>query len=112
MNDKGLVERLELAANDAIHDDAANAIRAAILEIARLDAENFRLAAGSCDVEGGKIGDEHGHFRCSLQSRIEALEAALRNIQTLAKKRQAEGGPDGNLKAIEGFAKQALESKP
>jgi len=56
------------------------------------------------------IGRRPSSANKALQSRIEALKAALRNIQALAKKRQAEGGPDGNLKAIEGFAKQALEN--
>ena len=40
--------------------------------IESLTAENFKLAAGSCDVEGGKVGDEHGHFYCTLQARVEA----------------------------------------
>lgn len=40
-----------------------------------LTAENFKLAAGSCDVEGGKVGDEHGHFYCTLQAKVEALTA-------------------------------------
>ncbi len=43
--------------------------------IEALTAENFKLAAGSCDVEGGKVGDEHGHFYCTLQAKIEALTA-------------------------------------
>jgi cell division protein FtsB len=43
--------------------------------IEALTAENFKLAAGSCDVEGGKVGDEHGHSYCALQAKIEALEA-------------------------------------
>lgn len=45
--------------------------------IAALEAENFRLAAGACLVEGGLIGDEHGHFHCSLKDTIAALTAKL-----------------------------------
>ena len=30
-----------------------------------LEAANYLLAAGSCDVEGGKIGDERGNFYCT-----------------------------------------------
>lgn len=36
------------------------------------------------------------------------LVEALRNIRALAAKRQAEGGPDGCLTDIEGFARAAL----
>lgn len=39
-------------------------------EICRLTEENAKLAAGSCDVPNGKIGDEHGHFYCTLQRRL------------------------------------------
>jgi hypothetical protein len=45
--------------------------------IEALEAENFKLAAGACTVEGGLIGDDHGHFDCSLKARIEALEREL-----------------------------------
>lgn len=45
-----------------------------------LTAENFKLAAGSCDVEGGKVGDEHGHFYCTLQAKIEALTAEVERL--------------------------------
>jgi hypothetical protein len=41
-------------------------------------------------------------------SEIAAMREALENIMALASKRQAEGGPDGNLAAIEGFARAAL----
>jgi len=57
-------------------DDAAERIKA-------LEAENATLAAGSCDVPGGKLGDEHGHSYCSLQKRIKVMEAEnarLRNV--------------------------------
>lgn len=42
--------------------------------VERLEAENFTLAAGQCNVEGGLIGDDHGHFDCSLKARVERLE--------------------------------------
>jgi hypothetical protein len=45
--------------------------------IQTLTAENFTLAAGQCNVEGGLIGDDHGHFDCSLKARIATLEAKL-----------------------------------
>jgi hypothetical protein len=41
--------------------------------IEALEAENFRLAAGQCVVENGLIGDEHGHFGCSLEAETAAL---------------------------------------
>lgn len=40
----------------------------------RLKAECATLAAGSCDVPGGKIGDERGHFYCTLTARVAELE--------------------------------------
>lgn len=45
--------------------------------IATLRNENATLAAGSCDVEGGKIGDEHGNFYCTLQSELATLRKQL-----------------------------------
>src|SRR5690606_26961231 len=50
---------------------------AAADRIEALEAENFKLAAGACNVEGGLIGDDHGHVYCSLKARIEALEREL-----------------------------------
>ena len=45
------------------------------------------------------------------EKEIARLRAALQNIRALAAKRQHEGGPDGNLKAIEEFAVYGLEGK-
>jgi hypothetical protein len=60
--------------------------------IQTLTAENFMLAAGACHVEGGLIGDDHGHFDCSLKARIATLEAKLARAR----------------EALEPFAKAAL----
>ncbi len=49
--------------------------------IEALTAENFKLAAGSCDVEGGKVGDEHGHFYCRLQAKVEAQAAEIERLR-------------------------------
>lgn len=46
--------------------------------IAELKAENFRLAAGQCVVENGLVGDEHGHFGCTLVREREQVVAWLR----------------------------------
>lgn len=43
--------------------------------IASLAGENFSLAAGQCIVPGGLCGDESGNQYCSLQARIDELEA-------------------------------------
>jgi hypothetical protein len=63
---------------DRVWSSYCGQVRAAlsVLEprIEALEAENFKLAAGACTVEGGLIGDDHGHFDCSLKARIEALE--------------------------------------
>lgn len=50
--------------------------------ITELEAENFRLAAGQCVVENGLIGDEHGHFDCSLRTPpvLEVAKEALENL--------------------------------
>ena len=61
---------------DTLAEDLSNKSRPDLrARIEALEAENATLAAGSCDVPGGKLGDEHGHSYCSLQKRIEALEA-------------------------------------
>jgi hypothetical protein len=49
-------------------------------QLAELEAENFTLAAGACHVEGGLIGDEHGHFACTLKQQLAEREEALREI--------------------------------
>src|SRR5690606_30538710 len=54
--------------------------------IEALEAENFKLAACACTVEGGLIGDDHGHFDCSLKARIEALERELAEARDYARK--------------------------
>jgi len=83
-----LVEQVARAIHDVLENDDDSkgggymrAARAAlsVLEprIEALEAENFKLAAGACTVEGGLIGDDHGHFDCSLKARIEALEREL-----------------------------------
>jgi hypothetical protein len=58
-------------------DEAADRIEA-------LTAENFKLAAGSCDIEGGKVGDEHGHFYCTLQAKVEAQAAEIERLNKSA----------------------------
>jgi hypothetical protein len=57
------------------------AISLAADRIEALTAENFKLAAGSCDVEGGKVGDEHGHFYCTLQNKVEAQAAEIERLR-------------------------------
>jgi len=42
--------------------------------IAALEAENATLAAGQCVVDGGLLGDEHGHQYCAVQRRLQAAE--------------------------------------
>lgn len=59
------------------------AISLAADRIEALTAENFKLAAGSCDVEGGKVGDEHGHFYCTLQKKVEAQAAEIERLNAL-----------------------------
>ena len=49
--------------------------------------------------------------RAVASGELERLRAALQNIRALAAKRQHEGGPDGNLKAVEEFAVYGLEGK-
>ena len=51
--------------------------------------------------------------RDAALARVAELGAGVGNIKKLATKRLFEGGPDGNLAAIEGFARALLEgSKP
>jgi len=49
--------------------------------IEALTAENFKLAAGSCDVKGGKVGDEHGHFYCTLQKKVKVQAAEIERLR-------------------------------
>jgi len=48
----------------------------------------------------------------ALTAEVARKDEALRNIRALAAKRQNEGGPDGSLANIEGFARAALEARP
>jgi hypothetical protein len=90
-------------------NEAAQAIRA-------LEAENFKLAAGSCVHE--LIGDEYGHQECSkvlalqrqLDQRGEWLDWALSELSTLLHSdliRGMEGSPKGHLEHIEKIRKEA-----
>jgi hypothetical protein len=75
-----LVEKLRKAADwgeDEFDVLSPQDAAAAADRIEALEAENFKLAAGACTVEGGLVGDEHGHVYCSLKARIEALEREL-----------------------------------
>jgi uncharacterized small protein (DUF1192 family) len=49
-------------------------------EVARLEAENFTLAAGVCVVDGGLIGDEGGTPYCTLRAEVERLRGGLKPI--------------------------------
>ena len=79
-----LVEHLRHDADD-LHDfqTAADQIEADGKRIAELEEENFNLAAGACLVNGGIIGDEHGHFSCTLTKRIAELEEDKQRLKNL-----------------------------
>ena len=55
-------------------DEAADRIEALI-------SDNSKLAAGSCDVEGGKVGDKHGHFYCTLQKKVKVQAAEIERLR-------------------------------
>lgn len=76
----GAVDNTSVVQAFAGHRIAAEAAQAA--RIAELEAANYLLAAGSCDVEGGKIGDEHGNFYCTKVAKITELEQDLRSSMT------------------------------
>ena len=58
-----------------------------------------------------QIADAYDRASAVATGELERLRAALQNIRALAAKSQHEGGPDGNLKAIEEFAVYGLEGK-
>ena len=74
-----------------------------------------------CWHEDGKSRDDSDYdiiatispadMQAVASGELERLRAALQNIRALAAKRQHEGGPDGNFKAIEEFAVYGLEGK-
>ena len=84
--------------------DVATCTEAAYL-IEALTAENFKLAAGSCDVEGGKVGDEHGHFYCTLQNKVEAQAAEIERLRE-ALKIARDAGIEAAANALEADAKK------
>jgi hypothetical protein len=50
-------------------------LRSLSTRLAAVEAENFKLAAGQCIVEGGLVGDDHGHSACTLEAeRDKAVE--------------------------------------
>lgn len=50
---------------------------AMVKERDELEAENATLAAGACNEPNGLIGDEHGHFYCTRQKRLSAMQEAI-----------------------------------
>lgn len=91
---RDIVEQLRLDAERQVawHSNYARAQQAneAANEIASLREENATLAAGSCDVDGGKIGDEHGHFYCTLQVENASLRKQLEDARSEALEEAAE----------------------
>ncbi len=79
MTDEELIEELsEMGRHPCrAHLPMGGTLRQASARIEALTTENFKLAAGSCDVDGGKVGDEHGHFYCMLQAKVEAQAAEI-----------------------------------
>ena len=84
-----------------------NALIAPLTRQAELTAErdgwNTMVRDMSLEI-GRRLGE-----RDAALARVAALEAGVGNIKKLATKRLFEGGPDGNLAAIEGFARALLE---
>jgi len=87
MTDEELIEELsEMGRHPCrAHLPMGERLRQAASRIEALTAENFKLAAGSCDVEGGKVGDEHGHFYCTLQKKVEAQAAEISKWRTVSR---------------------------
>ena len=95
-----------------------NALIAPLTWQAELTAERDALQQALADAQGAmtltaEIGVTYFDQRNEALARVTELEAGVGNIKKLATKRLFEGGPDGNLAAIEGFARALLEgSKP
>ena len=88
---------LPLMADDQARIDAAWEIHKAAGPEDHPNAEDYRNRAERAEAELAEVRAE-----------VERLREALLNIRALAVKRQSEGGPDGNLASIEGFARAAL----
>jgi hypothetical protein len=58
-----------------------------------------------------QIADAYDRAHEATKAELQALREAVNNIRALAAKRQHEGGPDGTLADIEGFALAALTRK-
>ena len=104
---------------------AADCFEKAAAAIQSLTAERDALQQALADAQGAmtltaEIGvtyfDQRNEAlaeRDAALARVAELKAGVGNIKKLATKRLFEGGPDGNLAAIEGFARALLEgSKP
>lgn len=78
-----LVQRLRDLAEEWFEmcDDIHEPLYEAADRIEALISDNSKLAAGSCDVEGGKVGDEYGHFYCTLQNKVEAQAAEIERLK-------------------------------
>ena len=98
-----------------------NALIAPLTWQAELTAERDALQQALADAQGAmtltaEIGvtyfDQRNEAlaeRDAALARVAELKAGVGNIKKLATKRLFEGGPDGNLAAIEGFARALLE---
>ena len=41
--------------------------------LGRAEAENFKLAAGACVIDGGLVGDDYGNQFCTLTRKLKAV---------------------------------------
>lgn len=70
-------DRQTFAIGDTIRQPHIDAVDDMTARIAGLERECFGLAANICIVDGGLLGDDHGHPYCTLQREVERLRARV-----------------------------------
>jgi len=101
---------IQLATGQQQLDDLANTISTLRADLAKAVEENGLLSAGSCDVEGGKLGDERGNAYCTLQLKLAKAVEGLEWIEKTCREEIPLEYNDGMRKVFQRNIRDAAQS--
>jgi uncharacterized protein YceH (UPF0502 family) len=78
---RALAAQPQTEADRIIIDDCNATIKALGEQVKELQQECFSLAAGTCIIDGGLVGDDGGTPYCTMKKRAEAAEAEVASLR-------------------------------